>query len=114
VHYALGTRLRIVKISETGARGWFVGKFPEAAIYSEDFELCYTTWPQGEIAPHYHTASTEAILVISGQAIVHGHEVNPGEMYILKAGEVNDSYFTCKTVVLGIKFPAGADDKVLV
>lgn len=104
--------MKIADVSNTGARGWFVGKFPEAAIYSEHFELCYTTWPVGKIEPHYHSDSTEAILVISGSCVVNEQHINAGEMYILEPGEINDSDFLEESVVLGIKFPAGADDKI--
>jgi hypothetical protein len=105
--------MKIVNVNNTGARGWFIGKFPEAAIYNEDFELCYTSWPIGPIPAHYHTSSTEAILIISGKCLIDNNIIGPGEMFILNPGDINNSNFLEPSVVLGIKFPAGANDKVL-
>jgi len=31
------------QLSEAGARGWFVGDFPEAIHRTKDFETCYQT-----------------------------------------------------------------------
>ena len=104
--------IRKVKLNETGERGWFVGAFDNAAIYSTDFELALTDWPSGPIPVHYHSKSVEAIVVITGRCVIQGVEIGPNEMFILQAGDINDSNFLEPTKLLAIKIPAGANDKI--
>ena len=106
--------MKIVDLEKMDTRGWFVGKFPEAAIYREDFELCITTWPSGPVATHYHTSSTEAIVILNGGCIINGQTVRTNEMFIIEPGDINDSNYTEETKILAIKFPAGYHDKVLI
>jgi hypothetical protein len=108
----VNTRMKKVNIKNTGARGWFVGAFDSAAIYSEEVELCYTDWDAVAVEPHYHTKCKESILILSGRCVLQGIEFGPGDMFILEPGEINDAVFLEKSTVLGIKMPAGIDDKV--
>ena len=103
-----------IKLSETGERGWFIGAFEKAAIHSSDFELALADWPVGPIPVHYHSKSVEAVVIITGRCIVQGIEFGPNEMFILEAGDLNDSNFLEPTKLLAIKIPAGANDKILI
>jgi hypothetical protein len=104
--------MKKIKLSETGSRGWFVGPFENAAIYSKEFELAIADWPVGPIPKHYHSNSTEAIVILSGRCITHGIEFSQNEMFILEPGDINDSNFLEPSKILAIKMPAGANDKV--
>ena len=106
--------MKKLKLSETSARGWFVGPFENAAIYSKDFELAIADWPAGPIPKHYHSDSIEAIVILSGRCITQGTEFIQNEMFILEPGDINDSNFLEPSKILAIKIPAGANDKVSV
>jgi hypothetical protein len=66
------------KLSESGARGWFIGDFPEAVIRTKDFEVCW----QGNRAgakdrPHIHKIITEVQLITSGCIRINGKNLDP-------------------------------------
>ena len=106
--------LKHFKLENTGARGWFIGSFPEAAVQTDLAEVCYTPEPVGPIKAHYHTRCTETLLIISGSCIIHGNKYIAGDIIVLEPGEINDSNYLEPSFVIGIKTPAGGDDKVYV
>jgi hypothetical protein len=102
------------KLEDTGDRGWFIGSFPKAAVQTNYVEVAYTPEPVGLIKAHYHTRCTETILLISGSVIIQGTKFVAGDIVVLEPGEVNDSDYLEPSVIIGVKTPAGADDKVYV
>lgn len=103
------------KLSESGARGWFIGDFPEAVVRTKDFEMNYQMNPKGFDSPiHYHKIVTEVTLVISGRMVVNGELFESGDIFILEPNEINQTTYIedCATVVA--KFPSVPDDKYLV
>lgn len=106
--------MKRIRIENTGKRGWFIGSFPEAAFETDDVEVCYCVEEAGEGIKHYHTVCTEIILIISGKIACQGHEYTDGDILIFSPGDINDSIYLEKTVMIGVKVPAGKFDKVLV
>jgi mannose-6-phosphate isomerase-like protein (cupin superfamily) len=106
--------MKHVRFEDTGARGWFIGSFPEAAVQTDLAEVCYTPEPVGPIKAHYHTRCTETLLIISGSVIIQDTKFVAGDVIVLYPGEVNDSVYLEPSMVIGVKTPAGADDKVYV
>jgi hypothetical protein len=101
-------------ISQGGARGWFIGSFPEALVQTDDFEVCYQqdcqTYPQ---ADHYHKVITEVQLIIRGRMIINDQEFGPGDICVLNPGEEYRSQYLEPTDVVAIKFPSIPGDKYL-
>ena len=106
--------MKKLKLSDSGARGWFIGDFPEAVVRTKDFEVCYQTNSQDyPTDDHYHKVITEIQLVIRGCLVVNGEEFHAGEICVLEPGEEYRSYYLEPTDVVAVKFPSVPDDKYL-
>ena len=106
--------MKKLKLSDSGARGWFIGDFPEAVVRTKDFEVCWQTdcqdLPQ---ADHYHMIITEIQLIVKGRMIINDVEFGPGDICVLEPGEHYRSSYLEPTDVLAVKFPSLPDDKYL-
>ena len=102
------------KLSESGARGWFIGDFDRAVHRTQDFEVNYQTTLQGYHQPHVHKLVTEIQLVTRGVMIMNGERFETGDIVVLEPGEVGDASFPEDCDTITIKFPSIPDDKYLV
>ena len=103
------------KLSDSGARGWFVGDFPEAVIQTKDFEVCYQTNSQEyNNQDHLHKIITELQLVVRGRMIINGEEFGVGDICVLYPGEEYRSHYLEPTDVVSVKFPSVPNDKYLI
>lgn len=109
------TRKQTVKkfrLSDSGARGWFIGDFPKAVVRTKDFEVCWQGNPAGAMdAPHYHKIITEVQLITAGRMVINGEEFGPGDIYVSEPGEPYHAHYLEDTQVVAIKFPSVPDDK---
>lgn len=105
--------MKHVRFENTGRRGWFVGGFPEAAFQTDNVEVCYCVEKPGAGIKHYHTVCTEIILIISGKVTCQGQEYSDGDILVLEPGEINDCVYVSETIMIGVKTPAGKNDKIL-
>lgn len=101
------------RLEDSGARGWFIGDFPEAVFRTKDFEICYQDNPRGKTPSHVHKELTEITLVISGQALLNGELFGPGDIHILYPGDVSQLEYLEQTQVVTIKTPSIPSDKHL-
>lgn len=100
-------------LDKAGDNGWYVGDFESAVFKSKDIEACYQTIEKGYTDPHYHTKCTEILLVTKGKAILNGKKIKKGDIVVINKGEVNDLLaISKKFTVVGVKIPAGGNDKV--
>lgn len=106
--------MKHVRFENTGRRGWFVGGFPEAAHQTDHAEVCYCVEKPGTGIKHYHTVCTETVLIVSGKVTCQGKEYTDGDILVFEPGDINDCIYVEETVMIGVKTPAGKDDKVLV
>ena len=75
--------------------------------------MCYQTTKKGYTDPHYHTKCTEILLVTKGKAIINGKKIKKGDIVVINQGEINDLLvITKKFTAVGVKLPAGGNDKV--
>lgn len=100
------------QLNESGARGWFIGDFPEAVVRTKAFEVCW----QGNAAgtrdtPHLHKIITEVQLVTEGRMVINGVEFGPGDIYVSDPGEEYHAHYLEDTKVVAIKFPSVPGDK---
>jgi len=106
--------LKKLKLSDSGARGWFIGDFPEAVHRTDAFEVCYQqdsqTYPTTD---HYHKIVTEIQLVVRGCLIVNGEEFHAGDICVIEPGDEYRSYYLEPTDVVAVKFPSVPNDKYL-
>jgi len=106
--------LKYFRLENTGRRGWFVGSFAEAATQTDLAEVCYVTEPAGQPPIHYHTKCVETVLIVKGQVIIQGKKYSDGDIVVFEPGEVNDSLYLTETIMVGVKTPAGGNDKVYI
>jgi hypothetical protein len=103
------------RLSEAGARGWFIGDFDQAVVRTKDFEVCWQANPAGaKDTPHLHKIITELQLITEGRMIINGVEFGPGDIYMSEPGEEYHSEYLEDTKVVAIKFPSIPTDKYLV
>lgn len=103
------------RLSESGARGWFIGDFPEAAVRTKDFEVCWQGNSAGNTdKPHVHKIVTEVQLITSGRMVINDVEFGPGDIYVSEPGEEYHAHYLEDTEVVAIKFPSIPDDKYYV
>ena len=100
------------RLSESGARGWFIGDFAEAVVQTKDFEVCWQSNQAGHVArPHTHKIITEVQLITAGRMVINGEEFGPGDIYVSEPGEHYHAQYLEDTQVVAIKFPSMPDDK---
>ena len=93
-------------------RGWIIGDFEPCIFRTKDFEVGVLTHKKGEIKPpHIHKLSTEYNVLLKGKVIIQGKELNTGDVFVLKKGEVADPNFLEDCTFLCVKVPSIPDDK---
>lgn len=93
-------------------RGWFIGDFEPSLLRTKDFEVGVLTHKKDEYwAPHYHKESVEYNVLISGKMIVQGKELNSGDVFVFKKGEVADPVFLEDCTLVVVKIPSIPSDK---
>ena len=107
-------KMQKLKLSDSGARGWFMGDFPEALVRTRDFEVCYQVTPAGPHAAHYHKIVTEVQLFIRGRIVINNVEFGPGDVCVIEPGEVSSGNILEEVEVVCIKYPSVPDDKYYV
>lgn len=106
--------MKHARIEKTGRRGWFVGNFDEAAYKTDAAEVIYYKQSAGRPGDHYHTQSTEIVLIVDGCIRCHGKTFINGDIIVLEPGEINDMEYVVDTVLVGVKTPANNDTKVMI
>jgi hypothetical protein len=100
------------RLREAGARGWFIGDFPEAVVRTKEFEVCWQGNKAGAVdRPHMHKVITEVQLITAGRMVINGEEFGPGDIYVSEPGEAYHARYLEDTKVVAIKFPSVPDDK---
>ena len=99
------------KLSDAGARGWFIGNFEGAVFQTDKFEVCYQDNPRGPTLTHYHKDLTEITLVISGRMVLNGEIFQAGDIHILEPGDISQLEYLEQTQVVTIKTPSIPGDK---
>ena len=99
------------KLSDCGARGWFIGDFDGAVHRTKDFEVTYQKNPRSQTASHIHKLAYEITLVISGRQICNGEMFTAGDICILEPGDISQIEYLEETEVVTIKTPSVPSDK---
>ncbi len=103
--------MRRSSLKDSGARGWFIGDFANAAFPSKDFEICYQKNPRTQTPSHIHKLAHEITLVISGRQICNGEIFSAGDICILEPGDISQIEYLEETEVVTIKVPSVPSDK---
>lgn len=105
--------MKKVKLSDCGARGWFIGHFDKAVFKTDKFEVCYQKNERQQTASHYHAIAHEITLVLSGRSLVNGQMMLPGDVFVLDPGEYSQIEYLETTEVVTVKTPSVPNDKHL-
>lgn len=90
-----------------------MGDFEPTAWQSSEVEVGYRVHDPGIRDWHYHTHVTEINLIISGEMIIQGKLLGPGDIFILKPYEVTNPEFLTACGIVCVKFPS-KNDKVTI
>ena len=101
------------KLSDSGARGWFIGDFEGAVYRTKEFEVTYQKNPRGQTASHIHKLTYEITVVISGRQICNGEIFAAGDICVLEPGDISQIEYLEETEVITIKTPSVPSDKYL-
>jgi len=102
------------KLDDCGARGWFIGDFPEAVLRTTGFEVNYQVNEPGHSVSHYHKEVTEITLVVTGRMLMNGQIFSPGEIIYLEPGDIAQLEYLEHTTTVTVKTPSIPSDKHLV
>lgn len=102
------------KLSDSGARGWFIGDFDKAVVRTKAFEVNYQVNKKGHSPSHLHKIITEIQLVLSGRMLVNGVIFSPGEICELEPGDIGQIEYLEECATVAVKFPSIPDDKYYV
>jgi quercetin dioxygenase-like cupin family protein len=93
-------------------RGWFIGNFKPAVYETDQFEIGLLSHKKDEVWPtHFHKIATEYNLLISGSMTLNGTQINVGDLFIIKPGEIADPKFLEDCKILVVKTPSIPGDK---
>jgi hypothetical protein len=101
------------KLSNSGARGWFVGDFAEAVFQTKEFEVGLQVHPRSQCVSHYHLKITEITLIVSGRVLTNGILFTAGDGYILYPNDISQMEYLEETTIVSIKTPSIPTDKYL-
>jgi quercetin dioxygenase-like cupin family protein len=106
--------MEIFKIDEMKG-GWYAGNFSPSAFLTKDFEVCYKKHSRGEEwSKHFHKEADEINFLRSGKMTIQGTELNAGDIFILRKGEIADPIFLEDCEVFIVKTPSIPGDKFIV
>lgn len=96
-------------------RGWVFGDFSPSLVRSSEFEVCIASHKKCESStPHYHTASVEYNLIISGEIEVSGRKCVSGDIFIYEKNEISNVRFIEDSTLVVVRIPSAPKDKVIV
>jgi hypothetical protein len=97
---------------ENFLRGWFIGDFCPSVLKTKDFEVGVLTHYKNENWPeHYQKIATEFNVLISGSLSINNETFIPGDIFIIKPGEIIKPIFNEDCIVVCIKVPSIPNDK---
>jgi len=96
-------------------RGWFIGNFEPNAFKTSDVEVGFRIHKKDEqYELHYQTKVVEVNLLVHGKMIMHGKELNSGDIFIIYPYEISDQQFLEDCEIVCIKLPGIVNDKIVV
>jgi hypothetical protein len=101
------------RLSESGARGWFIGDFPEAVWRTQDFEVNWQTNVRSHAASHCHKIVHEIQLVTRGRMLVNGEIYEAGDIFMFEPGDMCQVEYLEETDTVAVKVPSVPGDKYL-
>jgi len=96
-------------------KGWFVGGFTPTALSTEACEVAIKHYKAGDHeSAHYHKVATEITAIVSGEVRMCGRTWGPGDIVVLKPGEITDFMAISDAVNVVVKLPGALNDKYVV
>ncbi|HIV70891.1 MAG TPA: hypothetical protein H9903_08185 [Candidatus Aquabacterium excrementipullorum] len=99
---------------EDMVKGWFVGGFSPTVFQTTDCEVAVKRYAAGDHeGAHFHKIATEITVIVSGEVRMAGRTWGPGDIVVLKPGEVTDFVAITDAVNVVVKLPGAGNDKYL-
>lgn len=104
--------MKIYKLADM-SRGWIIGDFDAAAFRTNNCEVAIGEHSKGfSTKKHYHEFMDEISIVISGKVRVNDSIFEKGDIFHIEKGEVSDIEYLVDSVLVVVKTPAVAWDKI--
>lgn len=92
--------------------GWFVGPFTPSVYNTKDVEVCVKYHHKGEFWDnHYHTVH-EINVMVEGLMTINEQLFQKGDIFVVEPYEAAKPEFLTDCVVVVVKIPAKANDKI--
>lgn len=93
-------------------RGWFVGNFHPSVYKTDQFEVGVLFHPKGEKWPkHFHKEAVEINVLISGNMVLNGKHLAPGNIFLIDRNEIAEPEFLEDCTIVCVKSPSMPGDK---
>ena len=93
-------------------KGWFIGNFEPSLFKTKEFELGLLFKKKGSLEKsHYHAIATEYNLLVTGSMSFKGELLEPGDIFIIEAGETSEVVFHEDCQLVCFKIPSIPGDK---
>lgn len=93
-------------------KGWFIGNFEPSLIKTNDVEVGYKQYKEGDAEGiHYHKIATEITILIEGEVVMNDVHYYPGDIIVIEPNESTNFYCLTDVKTLVVKFPGPNDDK---
>ena len=95
-------------------KGWFMGAFQPTIFYTNAFEVAIKYHTAGENYPaHKQRIATEYNVLISGEMSIGKEAFKPNDIFVIPPGEVAKPVFQSDCIVVCVKVPSIASDRVV-
>lgn len=104
----------IIKHLNDFTRGWLIGDFEPTLLRTKDFEVGVLSHKAGEVWPeHIHMIAEEYNILLDGFMSVNDKNFSPGDVFVVRKGELAKPVFHTDCRVLVIKVPSVIGDKYI-
>lgn len=95
--------------------GWICGNFEPSIIKTEQFEVGFKVHHSGSLwEKHRHNFCDEISFLVRGKMLMQGKEINAGQIFLLKRGEIADPIFLEDCEIFILKTPSIPGDKEII
>lgn len=95
--------------------GWFIGNFTPAIYETDNFEVGFKEFKQGDSEPiHFQRRATEITLIIDGECLIGGEILSKGDILRIYPGEHAGFIAITDVKLIVVKWPSDPKDKELV
>ena len=110
-----GKEAKAVNDFKDMVRGWFVGDFEPSAFKTQNCEVSYRTYKEGDYEKkHFHKVATEITVITKGIVEMNGTQYKEGDIIVMEPNDATDFKAITDAENVVVKVPGAKDNKYLV